>query len=55
MATFCPEIEQIKDPSTKQAIARKILEGLRDWFEVAERGRESSCQARLFCIQKGIF
>ena len=27
MATFCPEIEQIKDPATKQAIARKILEG----------------------------
>lgn len=36
MATFCPEIEQIKDPATKQAIARKILEGLRDWFEVDE-------------------
>ena len=30
MATFCPEIEQIKDPSTKQAIARKILEGLHE-------------------------
>ena len=36
MATFCPEIEQIKDPAAKQAIARKILEGLRDWFEVDE-------------------
>lgn len=29
-------IEQIESPETKQTIARKILEGLRDWFEVDE-------------------
>ena len=30
-------IEQIKDPATKRAISRKILEALHDWFEVDER------------------
>ena len=29
-------IEQIKDASIKKTIARKILEALRDWFEVDE-------------------
>lgn len=29
-------IEQIESPETKQTIARKTLEGLRDWFEVDE-------------------
>ena len=29
-------IELIKDSETKQTIARKILEALQDWFEVAE-------------------
>ncbi len=28
--------EQIKDADTKKAVARKILEALRDWFEVDE-------------------
>ena len=30
MATSCQTIEQIKEPAAKQAIARKILEGLRE-------------------------
>ncbi len=30
------KIEEIRDPGSKQAIARKILEALRDWFEVDE-------------------
>ena len=29
-------IEQIKDAETKKAVARKILEALKDWFEVDE-------------------
>ena len=29
-------IEQIKDKETKKVVARKILEALRDWFEVDE-------------------
>ena len=29
-------IKQIVDPNTKQIIARKVLEALRDWFEVDE-------------------
>ena len=29
-------IEQIKDSNIKKLIARKILESLRDWFEVDE-------------------
>ena len=29
-------IEQIKEADTKKAIARKVLEALRDWFEVDE-------------------
>ena len=29
-------IEQIKDAETKKAVARKILEELKDWFEVDE-------------------
>ncbi len=29
-------IEQIKDADTKKAVARKVLEALRDWFEVDE-------------------
>ena len=29
-------IEQINDTTSKQIIARKILEALRDWFEVDE-------------------
>ncbi|HBZ03068.1 MAG TPA: GNAT family N-acetyltransferase [Lachnospiraceae bacterium] len=29
-------IEQIKDAETKKAVARKILEALKDWFEVVE-------------------
>ena len=29
-------IEQIESPNEKRTIARKILEGLRDWFEVDE-------------------
>lgn len=34
MATFCPEIEQIKEPATKQAIARKILKTSGNILEV---------------------
>lgn len=30
------KIEEIRDPGSKQAIARRILEALRDWFEVDE-------------------
>ncbi len=29
-------IERIEDPEAKKAIARKVLEALRDWFEVDE-------------------
>ena len=29
-------IEQIKDAETKKVVARKILEALKDWFEVDE-------------------
>ena len=30
-------IEQIKDANTKKAISRRVLEALRDWFEVEIR------------------
>ena len=29
-------IERIENPEAKRAIARKVLEALRDWFEVDE-------------------
>ena len=29
-------IVEIKDPKEKQAVARKVLEALTDWFEVEE-------------------
>ena len=54
MATSCQTIEQIKDPATKQAIARKILEGLRDWFEVDESREKyiSDCAGWTFLAAK---
>ena len=47
-------IEQIKEPGKKQAIARKILEGLRDWFEVDESREKyiSDCAGWIFLAAK---
>ena len=36
-------VEQIKDPAARQANARKILEALRDWFEVDESREKYIC------------
>lgn len=38
-------VEQINDASCKQIIARKVLEALRDWFEVDESREEYIVQS----------
>lgn len=47
-------IEQIKDPATKHAISRKILEALHDWFEVDESREKyiSDCADWIFLAAK---
>lgn len=47
-------IELIKDNETKQTIARKILEALHDWFEVAENREKyiSACVNWTFLAAK---
>ena len=47
-------IEQIKTPETKQAVARKILEALHDWFEVDENREKfiSACVNWTFLAAK---
>ena len=47
-------IEQIESPDTKQIIARKILEGLHDWFEVDESREKyiSDCANWIFLAAK---
>ena len=47
-------IEQIKEASTKKHIARKILESLRDWFEVDESREKyiSECADQVFLAAK---
>ena len=47
-------IEQIKEASTKKLIARKILESLRDWFEVDESREKyiSECADQVFLAAK---
>lgn len=52
--TLFPMIEQIEFPGTKQTIARKILEGLRDWFEIDESREKyiSDCANWIFLAAK---
>ena len=47
-------IEEIKDSTTKQAIARKVLEALHDWFEVDESREKyiSDCANWIFLAAK---
>ena len=47
-------IEQINDSAKKQAIARKILEALHDWFEVDESREKyiSDCANWIFLAAK---
>ena len=47
-------IEEIKDSTTKQAITRKVLEALHDWFEVDESREKyiSDCANWIFLAAK---
>lgn len=47
-------IEEIKDSAKKQAIARKVLEALHDWFEVDESREKyiSDCAKWIFLAAK---
>lgn len=50
-------IEQIESPDTKHKIARKILEGLRDWFEVDESREKyiSDCADWIVSLKQKIY
>ena len=47
-------IEQITDANVKKSIARKVLEALRDWFEVDESREKyiSECADQIFLAAK---
>ena len=47
-------IERIEDPEIKQAIARKVLEALRDWFGVDESREKyiAGCASQIFVVAR---